>query len=111
MAAAVHPHVFSGDIKLIEAEAMIFGLRIAKDLGLFLLIVEADANNVVELASGKIITEKEIDSTIAELQSIANELRGVQFVHAHRNCNVKAHNLVKYVVIIQKFLVWIEEYP
>lgn len=87
-AATVGRSRFHGDVEQAKAEAMKFGLEIAKDSGLFPLIVESDAVNVVKLAKGMIGSKKEIYWIIKDIQDLLKGMELYKVQHASKKCNM-----------------------
>lgn len=64
---------FYREMEYIEAEAKamsLIGIQIAKEVGLYPLIVEYDAMNVVKLVKGEKEIQKEIYYTVFKIQDL-----------------------------------------
>lgn len=56
MTAGMAQGVFSDDVDLAEAEALCFGLEMAKEIGLSPLIIESDSLRVTQFVSDRLST-------------------------------------------------------
>ncbi|KAJ4705714.1 Ribonuclease H-like domain containing protein [Melia azedarach] len=93
MTAAISKKPFWGDVELVKAKAMRFDIKVATESGLYPLIVESDAQNVVNLVKGNLESKGDICWVISEIQSYMMEKNKVYFVP--RICNSAAHKLAK----------------
>lgn len=74
IAAAMKPSKFIGKIDFAEAEAIRLGLEIAENVGCFPLIVESDAQEVVDLVNFKKSSRAEIFWVASEMQDQVKRL-------------------------------------
>ena len=93
--AAIKISKFHGDVSFAEAEAMEWGMQIARDAHVRALIVESDSQGVVNLVNNKQGSRSEIFWVVSEIQSLMENFKQVSIKYTYRSCNVIAHSLAK----------------
>ncbi|KAH9725912.1 putative reverse transcriptase/RNA-dependent DNA polymerase [Citrus sinensis] len=93
--AAVKTKKFSGDVKVAEAEAVEWGLVVAKNAALSSLIVEIDCQDVAKLINNQEGSKTEIFWVISEIQDQRKDFQHISFHYTPRSCNAHAHSLAK----------------
>ncbi|KAH9704159.1 putative reverse transcriptase/RNA-dependent DNA polymerase [Citrus sinensis] len=91
IAAAMKPSKFIGKIDFAEAEAIRLGLEIAENVGCFPLIVESDAQEVVDLVNFKKSSRAEIFWVASEMQDQVKRLNQgtMNYADLNRRITVK----------------------
>lgn len=77
--AAIKSTQFSGDVKLVGAEAVEWSLVVAKNASLLSLMVETDCQAVVNLINNKEVSITEIIWVISEIQNQSKDFQNVSF--------------------------------
>ena len=97
IAAAIKVSRFYGEAAYAEAEAeaIDWGLQIADRASLSSLVVESDAQEVVQLVNNNQGCKSEIYWIISEVQSMLENFNSISVQYTHRSCNVLAHSLAK----------------
>ncbi|KAL5792216.1 hypothetical protein ACOSP7_000810 [Xanthoceras sorbifolium] len=85
--------LFSSDIG--EALAILYGLRLAVDLGLFSVCVESDAASIVKQLSSRDSPCSDIGLILDDILSLAVNLSSISFLSVRRCANKVAHGLAK----------------
>lgn len=111
IAAAIKVSRFYGEAAYAEAEAIDWGLQIADQASLSSLVVESDAQEVVQLVNNNQGCRSEIYWIISEVQSLLKNFDSISVQYTHRSCNVLAHSLPKLALERLKTIVWIGSFP
>lgn len=83
---AIIREIFTGDVVFAEAEAILKGIELAKEVGFHRLIIESDSLNAVNLVNGKLTSRLGIELV----------------VYVPGTCNLVAHNLAKLALSVDK---------
>ena len=110
-AAAIKLSKFHEDVSYAEAEAMEWGLLVAREARVKAVIVELDSQGVVRLVNNKQGSRSEIFWIVSEIQKIMENFERVSIKFRHRSCNTIAHSLAKLVLEKCEFVVWKGSYP
>ncbi|KAL9422921.1 hypothetical protein AB3S75_035080 [Citrus x aurantiifolia] len=110
-AAAIKVSKFHGDVSYAEAEAMEWGMQVAKEALVKDLIVESDSQGVVNLVNNKQGSRFEIFWVVSEIQKLKDSFDHVSCVYTHRSCNAIAHSLAKLALEKCETVVWKGSYP
>ncbi|KAH9647987.1 hypothetical protein KPL70_025411 [Citrus sinensis] len=94
-AAAIKVSKFHGDVSYAEAEAMEWGMLVARDAQVKAVIVESDSQGVVNLVNNKQGSRSEIYWVVSEIQKLVENFECVSIKYTPRSCNVIAHSLAK----------------
>ncbi|KAJ4702983.1 Ribonuclease H-like domain containing protein [Melia azedarach] len=62
---------FPDDVEFSEALAIFKGLKMARAVGLHLLVIESNSKNVIDLILGKIKSYKKVSWLVSEIQDMA----------------------------------------
>ncbi|KAL9423014.1 hypothetical protein AB3S75_035159 [Citrus x aurantiifolia] len=108
LGAAVRSTTFQEDITTAEAEAVKWGMEMAKKARLMDVIVETDCMEVVNLANNETSNRKEIMWTILEIQECKAGFQTIQIQHVPRCCNKFAHSLAKRALESSESVMWLE---
>ncbi|KAH9782560.1 reverse transcriptase domain-containing protein [Citrus sinensis] len=111
IAAAIKISKFNGDVAFAEAEALEWGLQIARNASAKALIVESDAQSVVKLVNNKQGGKSEIFWIISEIQNLMRNFELVSINYTHRSRNAIAHSLAKLALEKCENVVWMGSYP
>ncbi|KAH9758687.1 hypothetical protein KPL71_016758 [Citrus sinensis] len=111
IAAAVKVSKFYGDVCFAEAEAVEWGLQVARNACIESLIVESDAKEIVKLVNNNRGYRSEILWTISEVQKMLKSFSSVCVQYANRSCNAIAHSLAKLALEMLETFVWMGSYP
>ncbi|KAL9432342.1 hypothetical protein AB3S75_027379 [Citrus x aurantiifolia] len=98
-------------VSFAEAEAMEWGLQVAKELSLSALIMESDCKEVVDLLNNTKGSRTGISWVISEIQEQRRDFKEVKFRHIPRTCNTCAHSLAKLAVGANTSAVWLDHIP
>ncbi|KAH9751892.1 putative reverse transcriptase/RNA-dependent DNA polymerase [Citrus sinensis] len=109
--AAVKSTLFTGDVKTAEAEAVEWGLVVAKSAAFQCILVESDCQEVVKLINNKEGSRTEIMWVISEIQSLSKDFQNFSCYHTPRSCNTHAHSLAKLALRNNETVVWLEPIP
>ena len=85
--AAVKSTLFLGDVKTAEAEAVEWGLVVAKSVAFQCIMVESDCQEVVKLINTKEGSRTEIMWVISEIQSLSKDFKNISCYHTPKSCN------------------------
>ena len=108
--AAIKVSKFFGDVSFAEAEAIKWGMQIARDAHVRALIVESDPQGVVSLVNNMHGSRTEIYWVYSEIQSLMKQFEQVNIKYTHRFCNAIAHSLTKLALEKCKTVVWMGSY-
>ncbi|XP_021743206.1 uncharacterized protein LOC110709303 [Chenopodium quinoa] len=97
--------------KLVEALAVLFGLKYAFEAGFRSLIVESDCSNIVDLLQGKTVECSASQVTVNDILALASTFNYCSFYSAHRSCNKATHSMAKVALSFREDLVWMEDGP
>ena len=111
VAAAVKTSQFHGDVTFAEAEAVEWGLQLAKTLGVSSIIVETDSQTVSNLLNSKAGSRTEVFWVISEVQDLAKEFGKIRIQYIPRICNAHAHLLAKSAFDYDEPAVWMGTFP
>ncbi|KAH9727241.1 rnase h domain-containing protein [Citrus sinensis] len=106
--AVVKSTLFTGDVKTVEAEAVEWGLVVAKSVAFQCIMVELDCQEVVKLINNKEGSRTEVMWVISEIQSLSKDFQNIGFYHTPRSCNTHAHSLAKLALRNNETVVWLE---
>ncbi|KAK2661402.1 hypothetical protein Ddye_007935 [Dipteronia dyeriana] len=95
----------------IEAAAILRGLDLAVEVGLYPAIVESDALTVVNLINYKSSPLTEIGLVILDIIHLLDSFSFVYFCHVSRVANTVAHSLAKVTLPLNFEFVWLEKCP
>ncbi|KAH9754527.1 hypothetical protein KPL71_015467 [Citrus sinensis] len=109
--AAVKTTLFTGDVKTAEAEAVEWGLVVAKSAAFQCIMVESDCQEVVKLINNKEGSRTEVMWVISEIQSLSKDFQNFSCYHTPRSCNTHAHSLAKLALRNNETVVWLEPIP
>ncbi|XP_024033533.1 uncharacterized protein LOC112095662 [Citrus clementina] len=109
--AAVKSINFQGDVSIVEAKAVQWGLEVASKASFTNVIVETDCSMVANLANNKVSNKTEIWWTIAEIQSSRQDFQSIDFQHVPRQCNTSAYSLAKRALKSSGSVIWWDEFP
>ncbi|KAH9754587.1 putative reverse transcriptase/RNA-dependent DNA polymerase [Citrus sinensis] len=98
-------------VSFAEAEAMEWGLQVAKELSLSALIMETDCKEVVDLLNNTKGSRIGISWVISDIQEQRRDFKEVKFRHIPRTCNTCAHSLTKLAVGANTSAVWLDHIP
>ena len=111
IAAAIKISKFHGDVSFAEAEALEWGLQIARNASAKALIVELDAQSIVKLVNNKRGGNSKIFWIISEIQNLMRNFELVSINYTHRSSNAIAHSLAKLALEKCENVVWMGSYP
>ncbi|KAH9668523.1 reverse transcriptase domain-containing protein [Citrus sinensis] len=94
-----------------EAEAIDWGLKLARRAALSTLIIESDCLEVVELVNNTKSNKTGLWWIIEEIQNQKRTFCNVIVNHIPRTCNVCAHSLAKFAVGANTPAVWVDHIP
>ncbi|KAL9416829.1 hypothetical protein AB3S75_039923 [Citrus x aurantiifolia] len=109
--AAVKTTQFSGDVKVAEAEAVEWGLVVAKNATLSSLMVETNCQDVAKLINSQEGNKTEIVWVISEIQDQRKDFQHISFNYTPRSCNAHAHSLAKLALRSHRNAVWTAPLP
>ena len=98
LAVGIKQAQFRERISLAEAEAILWGLQVAKQVSSFSLLVESDCKEVVELLNNTKGSRTEIHWILSDVHRKSKEFQQVQFSFISRTCNTYAHALAKFAL-------------
>ncbi|XP_024041739.1 probable H/ACA ribonucleoprotein complex subunit 1 [Citrus clementina] len=101
VAAAIKPSSFNGDVPFAEAEAIEWGMQVAKRAGINAVILESDCQVAIDLTNNRKGSKAEIFWVVSEINERRKEFQEVRFQHTLRSCNANAHSLAKLAVKVQ----------
>ncbi|KAH9685647.1 putative reverse transcriptase/RNA-dependent DNA polymerase [Citrus sinensis] len=110
-AAAIKLSKFHEDVSYAEAEAMEWGMLVAREAKVKAVIVESDSQGVVSLVNNKQGSRSEIYWVVSEIQKLAENFECVSIKYTPRSCNVIAHSLAKLALEKCETVVWKGSYP
>ncbi|KAH9648889.1 putative reverse transcriptase/RNA-dependent DNA polymerase [Citrus sinensis] len=110
-AAAIKISKFHGDVSYDEAEAMEWGMLVAREAKVKVVIVESDSQGVVSLVNNKQGNKTEIYGVVSEIQKLKENFECVSIKYTPRSCNVIAHSLAKLALEKRETVVWKGSYP
>ncbi|KAH9656688.1 reverse transcriptase domain-containing protein [Citrus sinensis] len=110
-AAAIKVAKFHGDVSYAEAEAMEWGMLVAREANMKAVIMESDSQGVVNLVNNKQGSRSEIYWVVSEIQNLTESFERVSFKYTTRSCNVIAHSLAKLALEKCENVVWKGSYP
>ena len=112
-AATIKISKFHGDISYAGAEAMEWGLLVAREAKVKAVIVESDSQGVVSLVNNKQGSRSEIYWVISEIQKLMEnfECVSVSIKYTPRSYNDITHSLAKLALEKRETVVWKGSYP
>ncbi|KAH9696063.1 putative reverse transcriptase/RNA-dependent DNA polymerase [Citrus sinensis] len=111
VAAGIKQASFRKDVSFAEAEAIQWGLQIAKEAAAASLIVETDCKDMAELLNNTKGSRSEIFWIISEIQTQKREFQRIHFNFVPRFCNAHAHFLAKHALRKDTTAVWLDILP
>ena len=99
------------DVAIAEAEAICFGIQLAKETGLFPLMIESDSLFVIQLIQGKQHTRTKLLWIISDVQQFMQPKHDFRIRHISRNGNQAADALAKYALQTCSSFVLLEDFP
>lgn len=87
IAAAVKSIKFQEDITVAEAEAVKWGIEVAREAKLMAVIIETDYMDVASLVNNTTNSKKEIVWAISEIQNCKANFQSISVQHVPRCCN------------------------
>lgn len=97
-------------ITFAEAEAMSWGLNIAKHVGLPDIIIESDSQDVIDFVDNRKSSRTEIQWMISEVQNKMKDFNTVKVRHTSRSYNAISHSLTKLGLERCETVVWVGSY-
>lgn len=94
--AGIQQTTLKGEVSFAKAEAMRWGLQIAKEAALSNLIVETDCQEVVELVNNTKGSKTEIFWIVSDIQDQRKYFQKTTVQYVPRYCNAYAHSLAKF---------------
>ncbi|KAL9451066.1 hypothetical protein AB3S75_012752 [Citrus x aurantiifolia] len=94
-----------------EAEAILWGLKVASQIWSSSLIVESDCQEVIELLNNIKGSRTEIHWVLADIHRISKNFQHIQFSFIPRICNAHAHALAKLALRRGSADVWVDTIP
>lgn len=98
IAADIQQTRLKGEVSFAEAEAMRWGLQIAKEAALSNLIVEIDCQEVAELVNNTKGNKTEIFWIVSDIQDQRKYFQKTTVQYVPRYCNAYAHSLAKFAL-------------
>ncbi|XP_015383105.1 uncharacterized protein LOC107175839 [Citrus sinensis] len=111
VAAAVKPSKFYGDIIFAEAEAIEWGLQVARFISMASIIVEIDSQGVSDLLNNKKSNRSEVFWVILEIQELVKDFCNVKVQYTPRHCNSIAHSLARLALGCEESVIWENPFP
>lgn len=93
IAAGINQSKLKEDVSIAEAEAVEWGLQVARKLALPCLIIESDCKKVVELVNNTTDSKTATHWIISEIQPLCRNLQFVKVNFVPRGCNVQRNSL------------------
>ena len=111
VAAAVKPSKFYGDIIFAEAEAVEWGLQVARSITMASIIVETDSQGVSDLLNNKKSNRSEVFWVISEIQELVKVFCNVKVQYTPRHCNSIAHSIARLALGCEESVIWKNPFP
>ncbi|KAH9719688.1 reverse transcriptase domain-containing protein [Citrus sinensis] len=111
VAAAVKPSKFYGDIIFAEAEAVEWGLQVARSITMASIIVETDSQGVSDLLNNKKSNRSEVFWVISEIQELVKVFCNVKVQYTPRHCNSIAHSLARLALGCEESVICKNPFP
>ena len=92
--------------ELAEATAILRGLDLAKDLGLRRVVVHSDCLRVVNAIKVRDIPHTELGTIVEDIKVSSYTFLKATFTFIPRSCNMVAHNLAKYALLVNTEARW-----
>ncbi|KAK1581615.1 hypothetical protein Q3G72_007412 [Acer saccharum] len=94
-----------------EATGILRGINMAMESGLLPLVIESDAQHVVNLINSDISVSSDIGLVIYDIRDCMRHVRIESILFVPRTVNVVAHNLAKYALLNLGSQFWLDSYP
>lgn len=99
------------DVLLMEASALLMGLHLAEELGIFSIVIESDYMEIVQAnlnpseycASGAVVTD--------DCWKLMSMFGRATIIHCVREANISAHELARFGFVGRTGEVWHEDAP
>ena len=111
LAVGIKQAQFRERVSLAEAEAILWGLQVAKQVSSSSLIAESDCKEVVELLNNTKGSRTEIHWILSDVHRESKDFQQVQFSFSPRTCNTYAHALAKFALRNSSTDVWVDTFP
>ena len=111
LAVGIKQAQFRERVSLAEAEAILWGLQVAKQVSSSSLILESNWKEVVELLNNTKGSRTEIYWILFDVHRESKDFQQVQFSFIPRTCNTYAHALTKFALSNSSTDVWINTLP
>ena len=102
---------YSEDVAITKAEAIRFGILLAKETGLSPLMIESDSLFVIQLIQEKQHTRTELLWIISDVQQLMQPKQDFRIRHISRSGNQAADALAKYALRSCSSFVLLEDFP
>ena len=99
------------DVAIVEAEAIRFDIRLAKETGLSPLMIESNSLFVIQLIQGKQHTRTELLWIIFYVHQLMQPKQDFRIRHISRSGNQAADTLAKYALRTCSSFVLLEDFP
>ncbi|KAH9723192.1 reverse transcriptase domain-containing protein [Citrus sinensis] len=111
VAAGVNQNLLQGSASLAEAEAVLWGLQLARKADVSSLMIKSDCLEVVQLVNNTMGSRSEIFWTILAIQNQMKNFQKVVVNHIPRHCNACAHYLAKIALEKISPFMWLGNIP
>lgn len=98
VAAGIKQSQLKENVSFVKAEAIEWGLQIAKEVALSSLIIEIDCKEVAELVNNIKCSKTAIYWIISESQHHKRDFQTVNVQFVRRSCNAHSHALAKFAL-------------
>ncbi|KAL5861739.1 hypothetical protein ACOSQ4_003035 [Xanthoceras sorbifolium] len=92
-----------------EAMAILSGIKLARNAGIYPVLVDSDSKVVVDLLNGLGRSRTSLGLLISRILEVSSSSQIISFSFSPRVCNVAAHALARLALSLDKDVVWIEE--
>ena len=111
VAAGINQAQHRGNVSLAEAEAVQWGMQVAREAALSSLIIESNCLEVVELVNNTKGSRTEIHWTISKIQKQRKSFQNVKVKYVPRQCNACTHSLAKLALGRNTRTIWLQTIP
>ncbi|KAL5735074.1 hypothetical protein ACOSP7_032935 [Xanthoceras sorbifolium] len=98
-------------IDVAEAMALLYGLRFTADIGVGPIGIESDFSSIFSAINFRSLPRSDVGLVLADIYHSFSFVSVSHMRFASRRCNIVAHSLARFSLLVSEPLSWLEESP